>query len=382
MVRIPFNKPSILGRELANVQAAVELGQLSGDGAFTRACNQRIAEMTGAKAALLTHSCTAALEMAALLCDLAPGDEVIMPSFTFVSTANAVALRGAVPVFVDIDPHSLNIDPDAAARAVTPRTKAIFAVHYAGYPADMDRLAQVSRAHGLMLVEDAAQALGSTLNGRPAGSLGDMAAFSFHETKNIISGEGGALTLMRADLIERAEIIREKGTNRSRFLRGQVDKYTWVDLGSSMLPGELIAAFLEAQLARADAIRARRLALFDRYSAGFADLEAAGRVRLPHAPAGVQGNGHMFYLILRDIDDRDGFIAHMRAAGIVTPFHYVPLHSAPAGKRFARAEGSLAVTDDISARLVRLPMFWALDESGVDDIIAAARGWLCAPHGK
>ncbi len=375
-MKIPFNRPSILGRELANVQTAVELGQLSGDGTFTRACNQRIVALTGAKAALLTHSCTAALEMAALLCNLVPGDEVIMPSFTFVSTANAVALRGAVPVFVDIDPHSLNIDPEAAARAVTARTKAIFAVHYAGYPAAMDRLAQVARDHNLLLVEDAAQALGSTLHGQPAGSLGDMAAFSFHETKNIVSGEGGALTLMRPELIERAEIIREKGTNRSRFLRGQVDKYTWVDLGSSFLPGELIAAFLAAQLDEAETIRAKRLALFARYAAGFADLEATGRVRLPHPPEGVTGNGHMFYLLLRDIDDRDGFIAHMRAAGIVTPFHYVPLHSAPAGLRYGRAEGKLGVTDDISARLVRLPMFWALNDTSVDQVIAKARHWL------
>jgi dTDP-4-amino-4,6-dideoxygalactose transaminase len=375
-LKIPFNRPSILGRELENVRAAVDMGQLSGDGTFTKTCNQNIARMTGSKAALLTHSCTAALEMAALLCDLAPGDEVIMPSFTFVSTANAVALRGAVPVFVDIDPATLNIDPDATARAVTPRTKAIFAVHYAGFPADMDRLAQIARDHDLMLVEDAAQALGSTLHGRPAGSLGDMAAFSFHETKNIISGEGGALTLMRPDLIERAEIIREKGTNRSRFLRGQVDKYTWVDLGSSMLPGELIAAFLAGQLEKADAIRARRLAIFDRYAAGFADLEAAGRVHLPHVPEAVAGNGHMFYLLLRDIQDRDAFIAHMRAAGIVTPFHYVPLHSAPAGLRYGRTDGALPVTDSISARLARLPMFWALEDAGVDDIIQTARDWL------
>lgn len=378
-MHIPFNKPSIVGQELVNIAAAVERGQLSGDGNFTRACNQRIVDMTGAKAALLTHSCTAALEMAALLCDLVPGDEVIMPSFTFVSTANAVALRGAVPVFVDIDPATLNLDPDAVARAITPRTKAIFAVHYAGFPADMDRLASIARAHGLFLVEDAAQALGSTWRGRPAGSLGDMAAFSFHETKNIISGEGGALTLMRADLIERAEIIREKGTNRSRFLRGQVDKYTWVDLGSSFLPGELIAAFLAAQLDRAEDIRARRLALFNRYAEAFADLEDAGRVTLPHAPDGTTGNGHMFYLLLKDIDDRDGFIAHMRAAGVLTPFHYVPLHSAPAGRRFARACGDLRVTDSISARLVRLPMFWALGEDDMDHAIATARGWLCQP---
>ena len=380
LAKIPFNRPSILGRELANLQAAVDLGQLSGDGAFTRACNQRIVEMTGAKAALLTHSCTAALEMAALLCDLAPGDEVIMPSFTFVSTANAVALRGAVPVFVDIDPATLNLDPVATARAVTPRTKAIFAVHYAGFPAAMDQLAQTARDHGLLLVEDAAQALGSTLHGRPAGSLGDMAAFSFHETKNIISGEGGALTLMRPDLVERAEIIREKGTNRSRFLRGQVDKYTWVDLGSSYLPGELIAAFLSGQLDHAEMIRARRLAIFDRYASGFAEMEDTGRLRLPHVPPGVTGNGHMFYLLLRDIEDRDAFIAHMRGQGIITPFHYVPLHSAPAGLRYGRAAGALPVTDDISARLVRLPMFQALTDEGVDQIIRAARDWLRADN--
>jgi dTDP-4-amino-4,6-dideoxygalactose transaminase len=303
-----------------------------------------------------------------------------MPSFTFVSTANAVALRGAVPVFVDIDPQTLNIDPEAAARAVTSRTKAIFAVHYAGYPAPMDRLAKTAKDNGLLLVEDAAQALGSTLHGTPAGALGDMAAFSFHETKNIVSGEGGALTLMRPDLIERAEIIREKGTNRSRFLRGQVDKYTWVDLGSSFLPGELIAAFLAAQLDEAGAILARRLAIFDRYSAGFQDLEASGRVRMPHPPPGVTGNGHMFYLLLRDIEDRDSFIAHMRAAGIGTPFHYVPLHSAPAGLRYGRADGALQVTDDISARLVRLPMFWALEDAEIDRIITTARAWLVAPQ--
>lgn len=375
-MQIPFNKPSIVGDELKNITTAVERGQLSGDGRFTQSCNQRIVDITGAKAALLTHSCTAALEMAAILCDLTTGDEVIMPSFTFVSTANAVALRGATPVFVDIDSATLNIDPDAVARAVTARTKAIFAVHYAGFPADMDRLAEIAQAHGLLLVEDAAQALGSTWNGRPAGSLGDMAAFSFHETKNIISGEGGALTLMRADLIERAEIIREKGTDRSRFLRGQVDKYTWVDIGSSFLPGELIAAFLDAQLERAGDIRARRLALFGHYAAAFADLEDAGRVALPHEPPGANGNGHMFYLLLRDIDDRDGFIAHMRKAGVLTPFHYVPLHSSPAGQRYARTSGNLAVTDSISARLVRLPMFWALDDDNVSRVIATARVWL------
>lgn len=369
---IPFNRPSLVGQEIAHLHAAIDRGQLSGDGHFTKACNTVLVELTGAKTALLTHSCTAALEMSAILCDLAPGDEVIMPSFTFVSTANAVVLRGAVPVFVDIDPATLNIDPARTRAAVTERTKAIFAVHYAGFPADMDALAAIARDHDLLLVEDAAQALGSTYKGRPAGSLGDMAAFSFHETKNIISGEGGALTVTRRDLAERAEIIREKGTDRSRFLRGQVDKYTWVDIGSSFLPGELVAAFLFGQLERAPEIKARRLAQFDRYAAAFADLADAGRVTLPVTPPDTTGNGHMFYLLMRDMEDRQAFIAHMRDAGITTPFHYVPLHSAPAGERFGRTEGNgLPVTDDISARLVRLPLFWELGE-GVERVIEVA----------
>lgn len=368
----PFNKPSLVGQEIAYLQEAIARGQLSGDGHFTKLCNARLVEMTQAKAALLTHSCTAALEMAALLCDLGPGDEVIMPSFTFVSTANAVALRGAVPVFVDIDAQTLNMDPEKTAAAVTEKTRAIFAVHYAGFPADMDALAAIAREHDLLLIEDAAQALGSTYKGRLAGSLGDMAAFSFHETKNIISGEGGALTLMRPDLVERAEIIREKGTNRSRFLRGQVDKYTWVDIGSSFLPGELVAAFLYGQLEQAETIRTRRLALFDCYAEAFADLAETGRVRLPVTPPETTGNGHMFYLLLRDLADRDAFIAHMRAAGVITPFHYVPLHSAPAGQRHARFTGNgLPVTDDISARLVRLPLFYGL-EDGIEEVIATA----------
>jgi dTDP-4-amino-4,6-dideoxygalactose transaminase len=375
---IPFNRPSIVGKEFERLAEAIERGQLSGDGHFTRLCNARIVEMTQARAAMLTHSCTAALEMAAILCDLRPGDEVILPSFTFVSTANAVALRGAVPVFVDIDPRTLNIDPEKARNAVTSRTRAIFAVHYAGFPADMDALADIARAHDLLLVEDAAQALGSTYKGRLAGSLGDMAAFSFHETKNIISGEGGALTLTRPELVERAEIIREKGTNRARFFRGQVDKYTWVDIGSSYLPGELVAAFLYAQLEQADSILARRLALYDRYRDAFAGLAADGRVQVPHAPNETTGNGHMFYLLMRDLDDRSAFIGHMRAAGINTPFHYVPLHSAPGGQKFGRSPGlPLSVTDDISDRLVRLPMFFAL-EDGIERVIEVVESYFGA----
>jgi dTDP-4-amino-4,6-dideoxygalactose transaminase len=375
MTYVPFNRPSLVGEEIKNILEAIERGQLSGDGHFTRQCNRKIIELTGAKAALLTHSCTAALEMAAILCDLGPGDEVIMPSFTFVSTANAVALRGATPVFVDIDPATLNIDPEEVAKAVTPATRAIFAVHYAGFPADMDALAAIAREHNLVLVEDAAQALGSRHKGRLAGSLGDLGAFSFHETKNIISGEGGALTVNREDLLARAEIIREKGTNRSRFLRGQVDKYTWVDIGSSFLPGELIAAFLYGQLMRSDIINERRLIMFARYMEAFGDLEAKGRVMRPQASPDTTGNGHMFYLLLDDIEDRDGFIRHLKANDITAPFHYVPLHSAPAGQRYAKSAGPLSVTNDISARLVRLPLFFELGGE-IESVIGHARAYL------
>ena len=373
---LPFNKPSAVGQEFEYLRDAIARGQLSGDGHYTRLCNQRIVELTAAHKALLTHSCTAALEMAAILCDLGPGDEVIMPSFTFVSTANAVALRGAIPVFVDIDPDTLNIDPGAVAEAIGPRTKAIFAVHYAGFPADMDALADLAQAHGLFLIEDAAQALGSTYKGRPAGSLGDMAAFSFHETKNVISGEGGALTVNRPDLIERAEIIREKGTDRSRFLRGQVDKYTWVDIGSSFLPGELVAAFLYGQLEREEDIRVRRLDQFAYYARAFAGHAQAERVALPVEPSQTTGNGHMFYLLMRDQEDRDGFIAHMRDSEIITPFHYVPLHSAPGGIKLGRFDGTaLPVTDTISARLVRLPLFYSLGD-GIDTVVNATLNYL------
>ncbi len=375
MNKVPFNRPSVIGREFQYLEEALARGELAGDGYFTKQCNSFIAELTKARRALLTHSCTAALEMAAILCDLQPGDEVIMPSFTFVSTANAVALRGGVPVFVDIDRETLNLSPERVAAAVTPRTRAIFAVHYAGFPADMDRLAEIARTHGLWLIEDAAQALGSTYKGRPAGSLGDMGAISFHETKNILSGHGGALTITREDIIERAEIIREKGTNRSLFLKGQVDKYTWVDIGSCFLPGELVAAFLYGQLEQIHRVQKVRLALFECYEKGFRDLESRGRVRLPKAPRDTTGNGHMFYLLLRDVDDRDSFIAHMRASGVATPFHYVPLHSTPAGRRFGRTSGGMEATDTTFATLVRMPMFFTLGPK-VERVIEAAVGWL------
>lgn len=380
-MEIPFNRPALAGREIQYIREAIRRGQLSGDGHFTRLCNEHIRTMTGSSKALLTHSCTAALEMAAILCDLKPGDEVIMPSFTFVSTANAVVLRGATPVFVDIDPDTLNVDPQRVAAAVNKHTRAIFAVHYAGFPADMDALAAIARDHGCWLVEDAAQALGSTYKGRPAGSLGDMAAFSFHETKNIISGEGGALTLNREDLSERAEIIREKGTNRSKFYRGQVDKYTWVDVGSSFLPGELIAAYLYGQLEVADMINNRRLSIFDRYTEAFAPISSSGRVGLPRVPPHCTGNGHMFYLLLRDADDRAAFISHMRLNGIICPFHYVPLHSAPAGQRYGRTHGPMLVTQEISDSLVRLPMFFDLG-SQVEDVIDLAMQFFDQASGR
>ncbi len=372
---LKFNVPALTGKEFDYLQTVLANGHLAGGDQFTVACEARLRELTGSLEALLVHSCTGALEMAAILCDLAPGDEVIMPSFTFVSTANAVVLRGAVPVFVDVDPRALNLDASAVAAAVTKRTKAIFAVHYAGVPADMVSLAEIARSHGLILVEDAAQALGSSYYGRPCGSLADLATFSFHETKNITSGEGGALTVNRPDLVERADIIRDKGTNRARFLEGAVDKYTWVDIGSSYTPSELVAAMLFAQLEQVERVSADRLATCDRYRAGFADLERTGRIELPFIPEHCRGNGHLFFLLLRDAQDQKAFIAHMREHGIETPFHYVPLHSAPAGRLHGRASGSLAVTDSASSRLVRLPLYFGMNAE-VDRVIDVARQYL------
>ena len=365
---IPFNRPSLIGNEIRYLRDAIRRAQLSGDGHYTKQCNAAIEKITGSEKALITHSCTAALEMAAMLCDLKPGDEVILPSFTFVSTANAIVLRGARPVFVDVDAQTLNICPARVAAAVTERTRAIFAVHYAGFPADMDALADIATKNDLYLVEDAAQALGSTYKGRPVGSLGDMATFSFHETKNIISGEGGALTINRVELCDRAEIIREKGTDRSRFLRGQVDKYTWVDIGSSYLPGELIASYLFAQLEVEGTILQRRLSIFDRYMDAFASLQEAGFVQLPVTSLETTGNGHMFYLMMPDREVRDAFIAAMKTCGITTPFHYVPLHTAPAGQRYGRVAGAMLETVRISECLVRLPTFFDLG-SAIEDVI-------------
>lgn len=372
---IPFNKPYMTGGELIYIAQAHANGHLSGDGPYTRQCSQWLRDNTGAASALLTHSCTAALEMAALLLDLQPGDEVILPSYTFVSTANAFALRGAVPVFVDIRRDTLNLDERLIEEAITPRTRAICVVHYAGVSCEMDEILDIARRHGLKVIEDAAQGIMSTYKGRPLGTIGELGALSFHETKNIISGEGGALLCRDSEFAERAEIIREKGTNRSRFFRGQVDKYTWVDIGSSYLPGEITAAFLAAQMEAAEEITRRRLAIWQRYHDWAATYEVDGAIRRPVVPADCSHNAHMYYMLLPDQDTRSRFISDMRSRGIQTVFHYVPLHSAPEGTRIGRASSSMQVTDELSDRLVRMPL-WVGIEDQFDRVLDATSAAL------
>jgi len=354
---IPFNRPYMTGRELELIEQAHARGHLSGDGEFTRLCNEWLQRQTGSPRALLTHSCTAALEMAAILLDLIPGDEVILPSYTFVSTANAFVLRGAVPVFVDIRADTLNIDEALIEAAITPKTRAVCVVHYAGVACEMDAILEIARRHGLAVIEDAAQGVMAGYRGRPLGAIGDFGALSFHETKNLISGEGGALLVNRAEDSERAEVVREKGTNRSKFFRGQVDKYTWVDVGSSYLPSELIAAFLYAQMEQAEAITAQRLALWARYHAAFEELERQGRVRRPVVPAHCQHNAHMYYLLFPSLQKRTAAISALNEQGIRPVFHYIPLHSAPAGVRYGRSPAPMPVTDRISDTLLRLPLW-------------------------
>ena len=375
-MRIPFNRPSIVGNEMRYIAEAVAGGQLSGNGEFTRRCCRWLEAQAGGKA-VLTHSCTGALEMAALLLDLGPGDEVIMPSFTFVSTANAFALRGAVPVFVDIRPDTLNLDERLVEAAVTPRCKAIVPVHYAGVGCEMEALLAIAARHRLAVVEDAAHALGARYRGRPLGTLGHLGCYSFHETKNIISGEGGALMVMEPGLAERAEIVSEKGTNRQRFDRGQVDKYAWVELGSSYLPSELVAAFLYAQFEEADAIHARRLHLWQRYRDALAPLAESGRLRLPHVPSHCEHNAHMFYILIENEATRAALIAHLRQAGILAVFHYVPLHTSPMGRKLLAGQPpSLPVTEAIAGRLLRLPMYGALSFDDVDRIVDAIHAFF------
>ena len=376
-MKIPFNKPTAVGTELANIADALARGHLSGDGYYTRRCHQWLEQRLGCPHALLTHSCTGALDMAAILCDLAPGDEVIMPSYTFVSTANAFVLRGAVPVFVDIRADTLNIDERLIEAAITPRTRAIAVIHYAGVACEMDAIMTIAQRHRLLVVEDAAQALLATYKNRNLGTLGQLGCISFHETKNLISGEGGALLINDERFAERAEIVREKGTNRSRFLRGEVDKYTWVDLGSSYLPSELVAAFLDAQLAHADQVIARRRATWQRYHAGLAELAASGALELPRDsyPDRVP-NGHIFYVLADTLATRMALARHLKTQDMLSVSHYVPLHSSPGGRKWGRTSGEFKVTDDISDRLLRLPIYFGITDAQVDTVIDAVKGFF------
>lgn len=359
---IPFNRPYMTGKELWYIARAHANRHLSGDGEFTRRCQQWLERRVGCAKALLTHSCTGALEMSALLAGIEPGDEVILPSFTHPSTANAFVLRGAIPVFVDVRPDTLNIDESLIEAAITPKTKAIALVHYAGVSCEMDPIIELARAHDLRVIEDAAQALLSTYRGRMVGALGDLAALSFHETKNVMAGEGGALLINDESLIERAENIREKGTNRPAFFRGEVQAYTWVDIGSSYLPSELIGAFLAAQLEEADAITDARIETWGKYHEQLAPLEERGHLNRPVIPEHCTHNAHMYYILLADADRRPALIAHLLARGIGAVFHYLPLHSSPAGKIYGRVVGTMKVTDDVSARLLRLPLWMGLTD--------------------
>lgn len=366
---IPFNKPYMVGKELAYIGEAHTRMHLAGDGDFTKLCSTWLEQKTGCHKALLTHSCTAALEMAAILADIQADDEVIMPSFTFVSTANAFVLRGAVPVFIDIRPDTLNIDETLLEAAITPRTRAVVPVHYAGVACEMDTIMGIATQHGLKVIEDAAQGVMARYKGRALGSIGHLGAYSFHETKNIISGEGGSLLVNDPGLALRAEIIREKGTDRGRFFRGEVDKYTWQEVGSSFLPGELTAAFLWAQLEESQTITDNRMASWDRYHAALAPLEAKGLLRRPIVPHGCEHNAHMYYVLLAPGVDRQAVLAEMKRKGISSVFHYVPLHSAPAGQRFGRVHGSMEVTDTQSERLIRLPLWVGLSEEQLTRVV-------------
>jgi dTDP-4-amino-4,6-dideoxygalactose transaminase len=371
--RVPFNRPTLRSREFDYISQAIERGHISGAGEFTRRCQEYLQETYLADRVLLTHSCTAALEMAALLAELAPGDEVIMPSFTFVSTANAFVLRGAVPVFVDIRADTLNIDESKIQAAITGRTKAICVVHYAGVACAMDVISNVANKHGLFLIEDAAQAHLAFWRDKPLGGIGQLAALSFHETKNVISGEGGALIVNDPALVERAEVLWQKGTNRMQFDRGEVAKYSWVDIGSSFLPSELIAAFLWAQLQDGPEITKHRLALWQRYQASLAALEQEELITCPHPSAEHRHNGHIFYVLVPDQQIRGEFLRELGSCGVGAVSHYVPLHSAVAGLRYGRVSGQMSVTDDVANRLVRLPLHPAMDESDVDYVVEVVR---------
>lgn len=373
---IPFNKPFIVGKELYYIAQAVFSGHIAGDGSFTKKCNLFLEKKLEAKKILLTHSCTAALEIAALLCDIKNGDEVILPSFTFVSTANAFCLRGAKPVFVDIRPDTLNIDETLIEQAITDRTKAIVPVHYAGVGCEMDSIMEIALRYNLLVIEDAAQGVSSQYKGKYLGTIGDIGAYSFHETKNFISGEGGALAINNECFIERAEIIREKGTDRCKFFRGEVDKYTWVDIGSSYLPSDIIAAFLYAQLEHIDTINMRRQEIFDYYYTSLKPLEMQGFLQLPQIPDICQCNNHLFYILLPDEETRDSLMVYLKSKGIHAIFHYLPLHLSRMGRSVIKLKASLPVTEAISQRLLRLPCYYELTADEQKCVVSEIKYYL------
>lgn len=372
---IRFNVPPYVGKETEYMKEAIDSHKICGDGEFTKRCNAWIEEHTGTAKALLTTSGTQALEMAALLSDIQPGDEVILPSYTFVSTANAFVLRGAKLVFVDIRPDTMNIDEKLIEDAITDKTRAIVPVHYAGVGCEMDTIMDIAKRHNLVVVEDAAQGVNAFYKGRALGSIGDYGCFSFHETKNYSMGEGGAILINRSEQIEDAEIIREKGTDRSRFFRGQVDKYTWVNIGSSFLPSDINAAYLMAQLEMADEINENRLQSWARYNEGLQDLAQEGVIELPYIPEECAHNAHMFYIKTKDMEERKALISYLKERDIAAVFHYVPLHSAPAGLRFGRFHGEDRYTTKESERLLRLPMYYNLAESDQQKVIDAVHGF-------
>lgn len=368
-MKVPFNRPAVAGNELEYIQEAIKRGQLSGDGYFTKECHRWLEKEVGCKKALLTHSCTAALEMAAILADIQPGDEVIMPSYTFVSTANAFVLRGGIPVFVDIRPDTMNIDEYLIETAITEKTRAIIPVHYAGVSCEMDTIMQLAKKYNLLVIEDAAQGIMSKYKGRPLGSMGHMAAFSFHETKNISCGEGGALLINDSLYIDRAEIIREKGTNRSKFFRGEVDKYTWVDIGSSYLPGEMNAAFLYAQMENASKITDRRLQIWDLYFKGLEPLAVENSVELPFIPDYCVHNAHMFYIKVKNQVERASLIKYLKAHKVNSVFHYIPLHSSEKGRSYLFKAGEKDYTNRESERLLRLPLYYDLGKEKAEKVV-------------
>lgn len=374
--RIPFNKAYVSGKESEYVTRAIAAGEIAADGRFTKACARILEERFSIPKVLMMPSCTAGLEMAALLCNIQPGDEVILPSYTFVSTANAFLRAGARPVFVDIRPDTLNLDETLVEAAITPRTKAIVPVHYAGVGCEMDVLLELAKKHGLLIVEDAAQGVHAYYRDRALGSIGDLGAYSFHDTKNYVAGEGGTLSINNRALLERAEIIRDKGTNRQKFFRGEIDKYTWVDIGSSFLPSEISCAFLLAQLEQLEPILQRRRTIAEGYAERLAPLERAGILRGPRVPEHCRQNYHMFYILLASEAVREGLATRLRQSGIQAVSHYVPLHLSPMGRRWGYEDGSLPVTEDLAARLLRLPMYFALSASDQDEVCDGISSYL------